>query len=172
MTAHLPTSAGLCLALLLASCSTASIHRKDGATVRAEIKGSNAKSVCVALEGITGARPGTRMHVEFMKRQLERDGKEHCPIDQVAIARQDIRDIDHPGDIPALIFTPLAVAGWIPSLMSIASYSDDEGEAFRTYGIFMTAFAVTSTIAAVWGWISWGTSRSAAAPPTGLSLQW
>jgi hypothetical protein len=172
MNVSLPRTTALCLALALAACSTASIRRRDGSTVRAEIKGSNAKAVCVALEGIAGARPGTRMHVEFMKRQLERDGSERCPIDQVAIARKDIRDIDHPGDIPALIFTPLAVAGWIPSLMSIASYPDDKGEAFRTYGIFMTAFAVTSTIAAVWGWISWGTSRSAAAPPAEFSIRW
>jgi hypothetical protein len=142
--------------LLLAGCSTtAALYLKDWTNIEGKIERSDESSIYVWVEDESS----------------EEDEVE------VAILRRDIRDIDHPGITAATIGTILALVGsavFGTLYNNMESCSDPDGSgtacfrahiAFYVVGCPSIVIGVISTILAIWGWNTWGTSRAAAAPP-------
>ena len=97
--------------------------------------------------------------------------------DEIGIPRAQIKDIDHPGDIQALITSPLTAWGialivWRLTCLGLCSTSDecrpDVGLTYRRLGFGLVLFVTSPTT--IWGWVNWLRSRSAAAPPDWLQV--
>jgi hypothetical protein len=97
---------------------------------------------------------------------------------EIGIPRAQIEDIDHPGDIQAIITSPLTAWGiamivWRLTCLGLCNASDecrpDEGLTYRRlgFGFFLVLLTSPTTI---WGWVNWLRSRSAATPPDWLQV--
>lgn len=77
------------------------------------------------------------------------------------VSRDSVRDIDHPGDVHAIIGTFLAVLGSASGIAMVFTMGEYGG-----YGAApILGVGVPGAIVAIWGWYTWATSRSSAAPP-------
>jgi|GEM_PF-1795072 len=125
------------IVLLVSGCSTtAMIYLKDGTSIEGRIKRSDQPSIYVATE----------------------DSGELITID-----RSNIEDIDHPGDIYALVGTVLGVLGWAAVIVAAVDDATCEGmfcgignDIVRGVGL---AVGIPSTAVSIWGWSVWGVSR-------------
>jgi hypothetical protein len=91
------------------------------------------------------------------------------------VDRSKIADIDHPGNVAAIIGTTLTVASFVT--ITIGAYRMDTIDPCSgcdcgpvdVIGLLMTlvgvAVAIPSIMTTTWGWTTWSRSVSAAAPP-------
>jgi hypothetical protein len=127
-------TATLLASILVCGCSTtAKISRVNGRTLEAKIKRSTPEAVVVQTDG----------------------GSE------VSISRSDISDIDHPGNVVAVIGGLLSGYGAL-NIATGAAQCGTGGGAYCT-GVFLPAAVGVSML--VWGLTTWGGSTSAASNP-------
>jgi hypothetical protein len=97
---------------------------------------------------------------------------------EIGIPRAQIEDIDHPGDIQAMITSPITAWGialivWRLTCLGLCTASDecrpDLGLTYQRLGFGFFLLLVTSPTT-IWGWVNWLRSRSAAAPPDWLQV--
>ena len=127
---HAKLAAIICAAGTAACSTTATIHRRSGVEEEASVVGST-RTVLVVKSG-------------------ERERQ---------IPYHDVVDIDHPGNVHALVGTLLLAYG----VLNIAVGSprcEKEGAAFCV-GVFLPATVGAGM--AIWGFTVWSSSRSAAA---------
>ena len=79
--------------------------------------------------------------------------------DGSTVTRADIRDIDHPGNVVVAVSSFPAVLGLV--LTVGATQGDASGVFVFLIGL---CIAIPSTAANIWGWYTFGRSRSAAKP--------
>lgn len=92
-----------------------------------------------------------------------------------AVDRNEIADIDHPGNVAAIIATSLTAASLVLftwGIIRVAEIAGCEGEycgLLDVVGLFMilsgSAVGIPSIMATGWGWSTWSRSKSLAAPP-------
>lgn len=147
--------------LLVSGCSkTATIYMRDGASFEGKIVRSDESSIYVT-------------HVrECPKKTRKVRSQKICYKEEEPVLRQEIDDIDHPGDISAAIGLTLAVVGATCSLSLLSAKQDCEGDdcwgsglAMLYIGIPCACVAVVGALNGVGGLITWKNSRSAANPP-------
>lgn len=147
--------------LFLASCGrTATIHMRDGSTIEGKIVRSDESSIYVA-------------EVEKCPKKTRRfRSTKICFHDEVPVLRQEIRDIDHPGDVSASIGLPLAAVAGGYSLALYSKSQDCEGDdcwgpgiAMAIIGLPCAIVAVVGLINGIYGTVVWSSSYKAAKPP-------
>ena len=130
-------------AILAFGCSTkATIYLKDGTSIEGEIKQSD------------------RLAIYVKSNDSDR---------VVPIYRGSIKEIDHPGNVGAIIGTSLVLTGLTAVTLGIVNAVECDGGLCGIGTAILTVpgivIAFPSTIAAIWGWSTWAGSRSAAALP-------
>lgn len=137
-----PWVAVILCTLLTPGCSkTATIYLKNGSTLEARIVRGDAVSVFVR-SGVSST--------------------------DMPVFRSDIKDIDHPGNVAALIGTPLALGGYAFTIIGLISKFDRGGD-MSWIAIPGLIAALPGTFYGVWGWVTWINSRVAASMPSGVN---
>lgn len=76
------------------------------------------------------------------------------------IHKNSILDIDHPGNVHALVCAPLMVGGWVVALYYMDDYNKGHLYA-NVLGLPSLLVAIPSTIVSIWGFAVWIRSRIA-----------
>jgi hypothetical protein len=75
------------------------------------------------------------------------------------INKSDILDIDHPGNVHALVLTPIAAVAWAVAIYFLSYVNEG-------LGAVSLLVAIPATIGSGWGLVTWLGSRSAVAFPS------
>lgn len=208
----------LAMLVVIAGCSTtATIYKKDGTTVEAEVRRSDAHHIFALVDGssyqfdevhrLKEKHPGSivvdklvqrcmtdrienckkdckRKYVPLSKRKKRKNCFKGCQSDashrpdceadstEIPIARLDIKEIDHPGNVSAMVGTSVAVVGWGVALAFWSVVNDCDNDCVigekTVRGLIGIPFAIAAsigTIVGIAGWVSWSKSRDAAMQP-------
>jgi hypothetical protein len=120
--------------IMLSGCSTtATISRANGRELEGKIVGSNSSSILVETEGDSTLR----------------------------VSRDEITDIDHPGNAAAVVGGFLGAYGALN--IAVGAGGCDTGGAAYCTGVFLPAALGASML--IWGLTTWSNSTGAAARP-------
>ena len=153
--------------LLFAGClRPATIHLKNGKSVKARIESSDAKNICLGSEA--GSRPvcmraGSLIRCPEIERLPLGRTVGFCAAREVVLPRADVEDIDHPGLTIAIVGTSLLAADLVAALVPLLA-GDPDLLSSAEFLVPLLLIGAPSLFTAVWGWTTWGISRSAATP--------
>ena len=124
--------------------------------------------VLAVLVGCAPPATVTRTDGRLFEGRITGGDTQHVFVAGEPVARQDIRDIDHPGNVQAAVGTGMALAFGIGSGAALAQVIDRGTGDVR--GLVLgcsTGMFLLSAAMGTWGWVVWTRSVEAAeSPPT------
>jgi hypothetical protein len=144
---------------LVVGCGRATIYLKRGEPVEGTIRKSDVTSIYV------------RPVIKCDKKNREHIGRKVCFSEVIAIARSNIRDIDHPGDYAAAVGGVIGGLGLGFTFLLWSGHQDCTDDCFASgiaTGAIASPFLIIGAIGAVigiGGLVTYAWSRNAAAPP-------